>query len=98
MLSIIHCRQTQAVDKRCVSFIIHCRQTQDVYKRQAVMYLGRLLEKAPSDQLFQNPAHPYTEALLSAIPIPSLHNRRPVSYTHLDVYKRQTIYRISAPV
>ena len=42
----------------------------------AVMYLGRLLEKAPSDQLFQNPAHPYTEALLSAIPIPSLHNRR----------------------
>ena len=42
----------------------------------AVMYLGRLLDKAPSDQLFQNPAHPYTEALLSAIPIPSLHNRR----------------------
>ena len=33
MLSIIHCRQTQAVDKRYVSFIIHCRQTQAVDKR-----------------------------------------------------------------
>ena len=42
----------------------------------AVMYLGRLIEKAPSDELFAHPMHPYTEALLSAIPIPSLHNRK----------------------
>lgn len=41
----------------------------------AVMYLGRLIEKAPSDKLFARPMHPYTKALLSAIPIPSLHNR-----------------------
>lgn len=41
-----------------------------------VMYLGKLLEKAPSDELFANPVHPYTKALLSAIPVPSLHNRR----------------------
>ena len=42
----------------------------------AVMYLGRLIEKAPAETLFANPLHPYTKALLSAIPIPSTHNRR----------------------
>ncbi len=38
----------------------------------AVMYLGQCVEKVSSDELFQNPLHPYTKALLSAIPIPEL--------------------------
>ena len=42
----------------------------------AVMYLGRLIEKAPSEELFANPVHPYTQALLSAIPVPQLNKSR----------------------
>ena len=42
----------------------------------AVMYLGGIVEKAPSEELFTNPIHPYTRALLSAIPVPDLDHKR----------------------
>jgi oligopeptide transport system ATP-binding protein len=46
--------------------------------RIAVMYLGRVVETADSEQLFNDPQHPYTEALLSAVPVPdpSIEKRR----------------------
>ena len=57
-----------------------------------VMYLGQCVEKAESEELFRNPQHPYTKALLASIPIPNLENRR-----KLEVMKGEISNPINPP-
>ena len=63
----------ELVQKRQVSFIYITHDlalAKHICDRLAIMYLGKIVEMGPTDQVIMNPLHPYTQALIAAIPVP----------------------------
>lgn len=80
----------QETKKLTYMFITHdLSVVKHISQEIAVMYLGQCVEKASSDELFKNPIHPYTRALLNAIPEPVLNKNK----------KRELIYgEVTSPI
>jgi oligopeptide/dipeptide ABC transporter ATP-binding protein len=75
MLSLLrHLQRDRALTYMFISH--NLAVIREVSERVAVMYLGRVVEVAPTKRLFDNPKHPYTRALLSSIPVPDPMKRK----------------------
>ncbi|WP_134700675.1 ABC transporter ATP-binding protein [Ammoniphilus sp. YIM 78166] len=65
-------KQLQSEFHLTILFIAHdISVVRHISDRIGVMYLGQMVEQAPTDRLFEEPLHPYTKALLSAVPLPN---------------------------
>ena len=92
-----HCNQ----DHGCsILFIAHdLSMVEYLCDRVGVMYHGKLVEVAPTAELFANPRHPYTQALLSAIPIPdpiAERNRKRMDFEETE-FDREGVLKEVAP-
>ena len=91
-----HCNQEHGCS---MLFIAHdLSMVEYLCDRVGVMYRGKLVEVAPTAELYADPIHPYTKALLSAIPIPdpvAERNRQRVDFCELDMQWDGTLTEVS---
>lgn len=91
-----HCNQEHGVS---ILFIAHdLSMVEFLCHRVGVMYHGKLVEVAPTTELFVNPQHPYTKALLSAIPIPdpiAERNRRHLDFDEIEFERTGVLTEIA---
>ena len=75
-------QKIQQEQKLSYLFIAHdLAVIEHVSDRVAVMYLGNIVELCSAEELYRNPRHPYTEALLNAVPVPDPGHARPLALT-----------------